>query len=91
MRHAGTSEIGIEVRVNGNAVEFVATDRGRGIPENELKRVQQPFVRGGDSRGSGLGLAIVQRIAAAHHGGFRLESRVDEGTTATLAMPVEAA
>jgi signal transduction histidine kinase len=91
MRHAGTSEIQIEIRLTENAVEFVASDRGRGIPENELKRVQQPFIRGGASRGSGLGLAIVHRIAAAHRGWFRLESRVDEGTTATLAIPVEMA
>jgi signal transduction histidine kinase len=91
MRHADTAEIGIEIRQNENAVEFVATDRGRGIAENELRRVQQPFIRGDASRGSGLGLAIVHRIAAAHRGTFRLESRVDEGTTATLAIPVEAA
>lgn len=91
MRHAGTDTIQIETRLNGNVVEFVASDRGRGIPESELKRVQQPFIRGGESRGSGLGLAIVHRIAAAHRGSFRIESRVDDGTTATLAIPVETA
>jgi signal transduction histidine kinase len=92
MRHAGAKQIELEARLRENAVEFVVSDRGRGIPEDELKRVQQPFVRGGDSsRGSGLGLAIVRRIAAAHRGWFKLESRVDAGTTATLAIPVTAA
>jgi signal transduction histidine kinase len=91
IRHADAAEIPIEIRPNENAVEFVVADRGRGIPQNELKRVQQPFIRGGASRGSGLGLAIVHRIAAAHRGTFRLESRVDEGTTAILAIPVAAA
>jgi len=91
IRHAGAKQIQLDARLNENAVEFVVADRGRGIPEEELKRVQQPFVRGAASRGSGLGLAIVRRIAAAHRGWFRLESRVDAGTTATLAIPVAAA
>ncbi len=88
----GAKHIELEARLRDNAVEFVVSDRGRGIPDDELKRVQQPFVRGdASSRGSGLGLAIVRRIAAAHRGWFRLESRVDVGTTATLAIPVAAA
>ena len=92
MRHAGATHIELQARLGDKAVEFVVSDRGRGIPEDELKRVQQPFVRGErHGRGSGLGLAIVRRIAAAHRGWFRLESRVDAGTTATLAIPVAAA
>jgi signal transduction histidine kinase len=90
IRHAGAKQIQLDARLTDNAVEFVVADGGRGIPDDELKRVQQPFVRGGASRGSGLGLAIVRRIAAAHRGWFRLESRVDAGTTATLAIPVAA-
>ena len=89
MRHAGATHIELEARVSDRTVEFVVADRGRGIPEDELKRVQQPFVRGDAiGRGSGLGLAIVRRIATAHRGWLRLESRVDVGTTATLAIPV---
>ena len=89
MRHAGGHHIELEAKLRDNAVEFGVSDRGQGIPEDELKRVLQPFVRGGAaSRGSGLGLAIVRRIAAAHRGWFRLDSRVGRGTTATLAIPV---
>jgi signal transduction histidine kinase len=89
MRHGHTRHIDLEARLGEKAVEFVVSDRGRGIPQDELKRVQQPFVRGGTTgRGSGLGLAIVRRIAAAHRGWFKLDSRVDVGTSATLAIPV---
>jgi signal transduction histidine kinase len=91
MRHASAQHIELNARVRDNVVEFVVSDRGLGIPEDELKRVQQPFVRGaGSSRGSGLGLAIVRRIAAAHRGWLRLESRLNAGTTATLGIPVKA-
>jgi signal transduction histidine kinase len=89
MRHAGATHIELEARLNDNAVEFVVSDHGRGIPQDDLKRVQQPFVGGGTTgRGSGLGLAIVRRIAAAHRGWFKLESRVNVGTAAILAIPV---
>ncbi|MNC86185.1 Alginate biosynthesis sensor protein KinB [compost metagenome] len=92
MRHAGATRIELEACLHENRVEFAVSDAGRGIPDDELTRVQQPFVRGGAAgRGSGLGLAIVRRIAAAHRGSFRLESRVGAGTTATLAIPVTAA
>jgi signal transduction histidine kinase len=88
MRHAGAKHIELRAHSREKAVEFVVSDRGRGISSDELRRVQQPFVRGdASSRGSGLGLAIVRRIAAAHRGEFRLESDVDTGTTATLAVP----
>jgi signal transduction histidine kinase len=91
MRHAGATRIELAARLRDNRVEFVVSDHGQGIREDELKRVQQPFVRGdAASRGSGLGLAIVRRIAAAHRGSFRLESRVGTGTTATLAIPAAA-
>jgi signal transduction histidine kinase len=89
MRHSGAKHIELEARLRDNAVEFVVSDQGRGIPGDELKRVQQPFVRGdATTRGSGLGLAIDRRIAIAHRGWFRLDSRVDAGTTATLAIPL---
>jgi signal transduction histidine kinase len=89
MRHADATSIELEARLSDKTVEFVVSDHGQGIPDDELKRVQQPFVRGGATgRGSGLGLAIVRRIAAAHRGWLRVESRVDVGTTATLAIPV---
>src|SRR5204863_9554607 len=36
MRHAGATAIELEARLNGNVVEFVVSDCGRGIPEDEL-------------------------------------------------------
>jgi two-component system OmpR family sensor kinase len=49
---------------NGNAV-FCVEDSGKGIPENELLKVMQPFYRihGTTQNGNGLGLAICQEIA----------------------------
>jgi cell cycle sensor histidine kinase DivJ len=37
--------------------------------------------------GTGLGLPLVKAIVALHGGEFRLDSRLDEGTTVTVTLP----
>ncbi len=70
-------------------VYIEVSDRGVGIPMDELAAVQRKFVRGRLARqgGSGLGLAIVNRVIADHGGRFVLESEVGEGTTARFDLP----
>jgi signal transduction histidine kinase len=66
------------------------SDKGRGIPHDEIHHVTRKFFRGGrqGSNGSGLGLAIVKRIVADHHGALEITSRVDEGTTVSVSFPM---
>ena len=90
MRYSGESRlINVRVRALGREVEFAITDHGKGIPAEDLRRVQQWFARGRSANGdgSGLGLAIVSRIAHDHGGRFHLESPANTGTVATLAIP----
>ena len=67
-------------------------DRGTGIPEAELERVFQPFVRLEGSRnaqtgGSGLGLAVVKDICRAHDWRISLRNREGGGLQARLCLP----
>jgi signal transduction histidine kinase len=60
-------------------------DQGRGIPEEDLKYIFEPFKRvtTQESRkieGTGLGLAIVKHIMDAHHGQIEVESEVGTGS-----------
>jgi signal transduction histidine kinase len=90
MRYSGESRlINIAVRAAGRQVEFAITDQGKGIPDEDLRRVQQWFARGRSANGdgSGLGLAIASRIAQDHGGRFHLDSTPEVGTIATLAIP----
>ncbi len=69
--------------------EICVADNGKGIPENELGRLTQPFYRGDPSRstkngGLGLGLAICSKIAEAHHAALKFESTEKKGTTVSL-------
>ena len=82
--------ITIHARLRRALVEIAVTDCGRGIPSDELHRVEQRFVRGRQTghAGSGLGLAIASRIVRDHGGEFALESVVGQGTTVYLRLPV---
>ena len=73
-------------------VRIVVEDEGPGIPEDDLERVFEPFVRleasrSRDTGGSGLGLAIARGIVRAHGGDIRLENRAEGGLRATAALP----
>lgn len=66
-------------------------DRGIGIPEADLPRLFSAFHRGsnvGQISGSGLGLVIVKRCVELHGGSIRVDSKVGEGTTVTVKLPV---
>jgi cell cycle sensor histidine kinase DivJ len=77
------------------ALEIVVADTGMGIAEDDLKRLGQPFEQAGGgedrARGTGLGLSLVDAFAKLHGGSLTLESRLGEGTAATVRMPVLAA
>ena len=86
---APETPIGIAVTVEGREVQVAVTDRGAGIPKEELSRVFDKFVRGRttDTRGTGLGLYICKRIVDAHGGRIWATSEPG-GTTLTFALPL---
>jgi two-component system phosphate regulon sensor histidine kinase PhoR len=79
-------------RAQKNGVTLEVTDKGVGIPEEDLQRVTRKFWRGHVSHagGSGLGLAIVDRIVADHGGKLEIHSGVGVGTTVLVTLPVAA-
>jgi signal transduction histidine kinase len=85
---APETPIDISVTASGRDVEVAVTDRGAGIPGDEIARVFDKFVRGraSDTRGTGLGLYICKRIIEAHGGRIWAKSEPG-GTTLTFALP----
>ena len=76
----------------GSAAALEVRDRGIGVDAADLPRLFTPFFRTERSRargtrGTGLGLALARRIAEAHGGTIRAESRPDEGTTFRVELP----
>lgn len=79
-------------KVDGQA-EILVRDYGRGIPEEELDKVCQPFYMVDKSRsrkagGAGLGLALCREIVSVHGGTMDIDSRLGEGTLVTLRFPL---
>jgi CHASE2 domain-containing sensor protein/signal transduction histidine kinase len=77
----------------GPVAECLIEDEGEGMATELVATLFERFRRGpaaAASRGAGLGLAIVQTVIARHGGTIRCESRVGEGTTFTLSLPLAA-
>jgi two-component system OmpR family sensor kinase len=76
----------------GSSAIFQIADDGPGIPDAELVKVFEPFVRGTkpQNSGTGLGLSIVQRIVERLGGSIRLENiKADrKGLRATVSLPL---
>jgi two-component system sporulation sensor kinase A len=63
------------------------SDSGVGIAEENIERLFEPFFTT-KSNGTGLGLYITRRIIEHHHGSLGVRSKVREGTTFTLKLPL---
>nr|CRH06222.1 Putative histidine kinase [Candidatus Magnetococcus massalia] len=75
-----------------NGLHIVVADDGPGIPDDELEKVFDPFVRLETSRnrksgGTGLGLGIARNIARSHNGDLELSNRPEGGLEAVISLP----
>jgi two-component system, sporulation sensor kinase E len=70
-----------------DGVWMSVADTGGGIPQEQINRIFEPFYTT-KKKGTGLGLMIVQRIVRAHNGRIELESRVGNGTTFRVWLPL---
>ena len=87
----GAITVGLEV--TAGETRLSVSDTGPGIPPEEVERVFDRFYRLDASRsrisgGTGLGLAIVKSLVEAHGGRVWATSRMGEGSTFTVALPV---
>ncbi|MEP7376877.1 MAG: HAMP domain-containing sensor histidine kinase [Chitinophagaceae bacterium] len=81
----------VKLSVEQTEIVVAVEDDGKGIPENELKNIFQPFYRTEDSRaivGFGVGLPLVNRIMKLHKGQIKVLSTVGKGTTFFVHLPV---
>lgn len=92
-------EIGIDafVRTSGSGqgreVEICVSDKGPGIPKEELQKVFKHFYQGSNHRsqqGTGLGLAIARHIVEAHKGRIWADSEIGKGAVFHFTLPVAA-
>ncbi|HEY6867464.1 MAG TPA: HAMP domain-containing sensor histidine kinase, partial [Candidatus Eisenbacteria bacterium] len=86
-------ELKVAAGTRGDEVAISVSDRGIGIAPEDQKRVFEKFVRletglVHDVKGAGLGLSLVDQIVRAHEGRVEVQSRLGEGSTFTIVLPV---
>lgn len=80
-------------RLSEDYVVITVTDSGRGIAQEEVERLLQPFEQGEivynrDYEGLGLGLTIAYRLIQILGGKLEMESKVNKGTKVTVSIPI---
>ena len=83
----------VSAGVEGSRLVLRVSDTGVGISADDLKRIGNPFFQAGKTyqrrhEGTGLGLSIVKSLVALHAGEINVQSKLDEGTTVTVALPL---
>ena len=68
--------------------EIVISDTGKGISQDDLNQIFDPFFSTKDS-GTGLGLAIVHRVIESHEGKIEVKSAPGEGTVFRIYIPLK--
>ncbi len=85
--------IKLSVRRDHDRVIFAVSDTGMGIPEDEMPKLFEAFVRTSNAKqhnieGTGLGLPISQFLVQQHGGEIQVESVEGEGTTFWFGLPI---
>lgn len=87
------SDIHVTVKTDKKFVYVSVTDKGQGIPENEIPQLFTPFLKTsvkstGGEKSTGLGLVIARNIVRAHGGDMFVISEVGIGSTFTFTLPL---
>ncbi len=77
----------VRLKTQGDKVVVEFVDEGVGIPEDCMPKLGEPFFTTKE-KGTGLGLMISHKIISAHNGTIGVQSRLGEGTTVSLSLPV---
>jgi PAS domain S-box-containing protein len=87
----GKPHVYLTVKREGKQLHLTVRDEGMGIPENELNKIFEAFVRGKNTtfiQGTGLGLSIVKKAVELLEGRIQVESKIEKGTTFTVTIPI---
>jgi PAS domain S-box-containing protein len=86
---AGVAEPCIELssKCVGDMIEISVKDNGPGIAEDLIEKIREPLFTT-KSFGTGLGVPAIEQIASQHGGSLTIQSKLGEGATFTLRLPL---
>jgi signal transduction histidine kinase len=89
VQEGGTITIKTVHGKQAKTVTIVLQDTGKGIPEELMEKIFQPFFTT-KGKGTGLGLAVSKRIVEEHGGSIAVSNNVSGGVTFAITLPVKA-
>jgi signal transduction histidine kinase/DNA-binding response OmpR family regulator len=85
-------DISVSLETRDDEVQILVSDTGRGIGKTDIGLIFDAFHQGSRSashEGTGLGLALTRQLVEAHGGTIGVTSRLGEGSTFTVRLPVK--
>jgi signal transduction histidine kinase len=86
-------QVWVRAKQQGDYIQLEFRDTGIGIPTTEIPKIFDRFYRvrtpgGEDAGGAGLGLTIVQQLLLRSGGSISVKSRLTEGSTFNVLLPI---
>lgn len=79
--------IAISAEIDGEIASLIVSDEGVGMAPEVSERMFEPLFTT-KRNGTGLGLAVAQQIVARHRGSIQVTSKVGQGTTVRIRLPL---
>ncbi len=89
-KFSGDKKVKIALSTDINGIHIRITDQGIGLPEDEVKKIFQPFFRASNAlsyNGIGVGLSLVHKIITMHSGEILFSSNSGIGTSVEINFP----
>lgn len=86
--------VSLSVVPSGDHLRISVTDTGKGLEEEEIRRLFVPFDRlgeDGESEGTGIGLVITKRLIEQMQGTIEVQSRKGKGSTFSVTLKAKTA
>jgi len=94
IKYTSKGNVTFRVRYRNQVAEFVVSDTGEGIAEEDMDRIYRPFERvrraGSTTTGTGLGLTITKLLTEIMGGDISVTSRVDQGSEFKISLMLSA-
>jgi signal transduction histidine kinase len=91
-KYSNNNIVNIAIESNQQIISISVTDRGIGIPQNDIQHIFEPFYRASntnDFKGYGVGLPLSLNIIRLHRGSIAIKSQEGIGTEIKILLPIQ--
>lgn len=86
-KFSGHQKVDISLSIENDTICLTISDKGIGVPENEVSNLFQPFFRASNAysyKGSGIGLSLAEKVIKLHGGVIDFHSSSGKGTVVEI-------